>query len=51
MAFITGVATPSLAASSVEDYDLLPPRFERVWLHPAIAALERRMHVAIPEDG
>jgi hypothetical protein len=38
-----------LAASSIEDYDLLPPGFERVWLHPAIEALERRMHVTMPD--
>ena len=40
-----------LAASSIEDYDLLPPGFERVWLHPAIAALERRMQVVIPDGN
>jgi len=37
-----------LAASTVEDYDLLPPGFERVWLHPAMDALERRLHVTLP---
>ncbi len=37
-----------LATLSVEDYDLLPPRFEAAWLHPVLAALERRLGVTLP---
>ncbi len=37
-----------LATMSLEDYDLLPPRFERAWLHPVIQALERRLRVSLP---
>ncbi len=38
-----------LATMSLRDYDLLPPRFERVWLEPVIETLTRRLGVAVPE--
>jgi hypothetical protein len=38
-----------LGTMSLEDYDLLPPRFERAWLHPMIEALERRLGVSLPD--
>jgi hypothetical protein len=38
-----------LATMSLEDYDLLPPRFERVWLNPVVETLRRRLGIAIPD--
>ncbi len=38
-----------LATMSRQDYDRLPPRFERVWLNPVIETLRRRLGLAIPE--
>ncbi len=38
-----------LGAMSLEEYDLLPPRFERAWLHPMIEALQRRFRVTLPD--
>ncbi len=38
-----------LATMSLTEYDLLPPRFERVWLNPMLETLERRMGITLPD--
>lgn len=39
-----------LAVLTPAHYDMLPPRFERAWLHPVIETLERRLGVALPPE-
>jgi hypothetical protein len=37
-----------LSTMTYEDFDALPPRFERAWLYPMTEALERRLDLTLP---